>query len=65
MIPSQDKLVSYLENTSQLPNEESIVEPISSPFRTNFMTSREARKQTRKNIDELSRITGQTFLNVI
>ena len=58
-IPNQDKIVDYLETTKDLPITEA------SPFRTNFMTSREARKKTRENLTELEKITGSKMNIVI
>ena len=55
-----DKVIDYLDETSELPEEETGV----SPFRSNFMTSRKARERTRRNLKELERITGQS-LNII
>ena len=63
-IPSQDKLVEYLDSSTRQPitkEPEEIVEPIESPYKTNLLTSTNARKKTRRNITELEKLTGENF----
>ena len=55
-----DKVIDYLDETSELPEEETEV----SPFRSNFMTTSKVRKKTRENLRELERITGNR-LNIV
>lgn len=61
MIPSQDKLISYLEGTQEPVKND----PFESQFKTNLLTTRDVRERTRKNLRELQQITGENFNIVI
>lgn len=64
-IPSQDKLVDYLE-TTQSPEEmpDTVIQPIPDDilkpkFRSKVVTPRQGIEKSRRNLAELEQLTGQ------
>lgn len=56
----QDKIADYLEETLE-PKNNLEIEPLESQFKTNLLTTSKVKDQTRKNIRELEKITGNKF----
>jgi len=56
----QDKIANYLEETLE-PQNNLEIEPLESQFKTNLLTTSKVKDQTRKNIRELEKITGNKF----
>lgn len=63
-IPSQDQLMEYLNQEANQPmmdSQDATIEPLDNSFKTNLLTSSNARKMTKKNILELERLSGHNF----
>jgi len=62
--PSQEQLIESATNISREPITDAQQVPFEMPFRSKIVTSTQAKESTQKNLQELERLTGQSY-NII